>query len=166
MSVKPLRSVLYVPGDKPRAIAKARTLGADAVILDLEDAVAPSAKDAARAAIAGFLRAASRDIALFVRINPLDGGLADADLDAVVDARPSGYVLPKAEGSASVADLIARLAARGRESREQIGARLKRGARIGAAERPTVTIANDSRPEVAGELLVAAILSALARPSP
>ena len=48
MSVRPWRSVLYVPGDKPRALEKARTLSADAVILDLEDAVAPEHKEAAR----------------------------------------------------------------------------------------------------------------------
>ncbi len=108
-----LRSLLFVPGDRPDRMDKALASGADALILDLEDAVAPAAKDAARAAVAEFLNRAARDVALFVRINPLDSGLADADLDAVVAARPSGYVLPKAEGAASVLDLDARLAERG-----------------------------------------------------
>ena len=108
-----LRSLLFVPGDRPDRMAKALASGADALILDLEDAVAPSAKDAARRAVSDFLAATPRDIALFVRINPLDGTLADADLDAVAPARPSGWVLPKAEGIASVLDLDARLAERG-----------------------------------------------------
>ena len=96
------------------------------------------------------------------------GGVAVANGSrAAIPALRSRYLnVVVAEITATPEVLAARLAARGRESREQIGARLKRGARIGAAERPTVTIANDSRPEVAGELLVAAILSALARPSP
>ena len=111
-----LRSLLFVPGDRPDRMEKALGSGADALILDLEDAVAPSAKDAARAAITDFLGSTGREVALFVRVNPLDGGLTDADLDAVVAARPSGYVLPKAEGSASVLDLDARLAARGDRS--------------------------------------------------
>ncbi len=108
-----LRSLLFVPGDRPDRMAKALSSGADALILDLEDAVAPDAKPAARGMIAEFLAAHGRDVALFVRVNPLDSGLADADLDAVAPARPSGWVLPKAEGSASVLDLDARLAERG-----------------------------------------------------
>jgi citrate lyase subunit beta/citryl-CoA lyase len=111
--LKTLRSLLFVPGDRPDRMEKALGSGADALILDLEDAVAPSAKPAARRMIAEFLTAVPRDVALFVRINPLDGGLADADLDAVVAAGPSGYVLPKAEGRVSVSDLIARLGNRG-----------------------------------------------------
>ena len=108
-----LRSLLFVPGDRPDRMEKALASGADALILDLEDAVAPLAKDAARQAVAEFLAHSGREVALFVRINPLDGGLADADLDAVAAARPSGWVLPKAEGIASVLDLDARLAERG-----------------------------------------------------
>ncbi|URW75700.1 CoA ester lyase [Sphingomonas donggukensis] len=113
MTARRLRSLLFVPGDRPDRMEKALACGADALILDLEDAVAPERKAAARADVAAFLRGAAREVALFVRINPLDGGLADADLDAVAVARPDGWVLPKAEGSASVRDLIARLEARG-----------------------------------------------------
>lgn len=112
-SASALRSLLFVPGDRPERMEKALSLGADALILDLEDAVAPAAKDAARRTVADFLGSAGRDVALFVRVNPLDGGLTDADLDAVAPAKPSGYVLPKSEGSASVRDLAARLAVRG-----------------------------------------------------
>lgn len=106
-----LRSLLFVPGDRPERMEKALGLGADALILDLEDAVAPAARPAARAATAAFLRAAPRGPALFVRVNPLDGGLIDDDLAAVLDARPDALVLPKAEGAASVAALAAKVGA-------------------------------------------------------
>jgi len=103
-----LRSLLFVPGDRPDRMEKALASGADALILDLEDAVAPDAKPAAREAVAAFLRKA-RTIPLYVRINPLDGGLAEDDLAAVLPARPDGIVLPKAEGAASLRELDARL---------------------------------------------------------
>ncbi|MFM9851263.1 MAG: HpcH/HpaI aldolase/citrate lyase family protein [Sphingomonadaceae bacterium] len=107
-----LRSLLFVPGDRPDRMEKAMGLGADALILDLEDSVALSAKGAARSAVAAFL-ARPRTLPLFVRINPLDGGLAGDDLAAVVGARPDGIVLPKAEGAQSLRDLDARLTALG-----------------------------------------------------
>ncbi|WP_394663366.1 HpcH/HpaI aldolase/citrate lyase family protein [uncultured Sphingomonas sp.] len=104
-----LRSLLFVPGDRPDRMAKALGLGADALILDLEDAVAPDAKPAARQAVAAFL-AQSRDrgVQLFVRINPVDGPLAAEDLAAILPARPDGIVLPKAEGLVSLHALAAR----------------------------------------------------------
>ncbi len=103
-----LRSLLFVPGDRPERMAKAAALDVDALILDLEDAVAPTAKAAARAAVAAFL-AEPRRVALFVRINPLDSGLSADDLAAVLPGRPDGIVLPKAEGVASLAALDAML---------------------------------------------------------
>lgn len=105
-----LRSLLFVPGDRPERMEKALGLGADALILDLEDAVAPAAKPAARAAVAAFLTGARRECALFVRINPLDGGLAEADLAAVLPGAPDGIVLPKAEGAESLRRLDTLLA--------------------------------------------------------
>lgn len=109
-----LRSLLFVPGDRPERMRKALGIGADALILDLEDSVAAPAKPGARRAIADFLgEAAGSPVALFVRINPLDGPYADADLDAVLPARPTGIVLPKAEGAGSIADLDRRLEQRG-----------------------------------------------------
>jgi citrate lyase subunit beta/citryl-CoA lyase len=104
-----LRSLLFVPGDRPERMEKALGLGADALILDLEDSVAAAAKPAAREAVAAFLSTAKRTIPLFVRVNPLDGGLADADLEAVVKAAPDGIMLPKSEGGISVRDLDHRL---------------------------------------------------------
>lgn len=103
-----LRSLLFVPGDRPDRMAKAAMLDADALILDLEDAVALSAKPAARAAIVVFLVAPRRQL-LFVRVNPLDSGLIDDDLAAILPAAPDGIMLPKAEGGASLAMLAARL---------------------------------------------------------
>ncbi|HWK34827.1 CoA ester lyase [Sphingomonas sp.] len=108
----PLRSLLFVPGDRPERMVKAAGLGADALILDLEDSVALARKPYARDAVAEHLRG-PRTVALLVRINPLDGALADADLDAVAAADPDGIMLPKAEGAACVEDLAERLAARG-----------------------------------------------------
>jgi hypothetical protein len=84
-----LRSLLFVPGDRPDRMEKALGAGADALILDLEDAVAPAAKPEARRAVAAFL-AANATAPLWVRINPLDGGEADRDLAAVVPEHPHG----------------------------------------------------------------------------
>ena len=107
-----LRSLLFVPGDRPDRMEKALKSGADALILDLEDSVAATAKPEARRAVAAFL-AANESARLWVRINPLDGDEADKDLQALLPAHPDGLVLPKAEGGASVAELARRLAQRG-----------------------------------------------------
>ena len=104
---RPLRSLLFVPGDSDKKLAKVPSCGADAVILDLEDAVAPANKAAARDRVADFLRAFDRAAAgapeLWVRINPLDSGLAESDLAAIVPAAPHGIVQPKPDGPADVA---------------------------------------------------------------
>jgi citrate lyase subunit beta/citryl-CoA lyase len=107
-----LRSLLFVPGDRPDRMAKALLSGADALILDLEDAVTPAAKPKAREAVAAFLEA-NAAARLWVRVNPLDSAEHDKDLQAILSAHPDGIVLPKAEGGASVADLIRRLSERG-----------------------------------------------------
>ena len=107
-----LRSLLFVPGDRPDRMEKALGAGADALILDLEDAVAPAAKPEARRQVAAFV-AAHRQANLWVRVNPLDGSEADRDLDALLGSHPHGIVLPKAEGGASVDELARRLTERG-----------------------------------------------------
>jgi citrate lyase subunit beta/citryl-CoA lyase len=107
-----LRSLLFVPGDRPDRMEKALRAGADALILDLEDSVAPAAKAEARRAVADFLNANS-NCPLWVRINPLDGPEADRDLAAILSSHPDGIVLPKAEGGASVTELARRLTERG-----------------------------------------------------
>jgi citrate lyase subunit beta / citryl-CoA lyase len=103
-----LHSLLFVPGDRPDRMEKALGLDADALILDLEDSVALEAKARARKVTAEFLRSAGRSQKLFVRINPLDSGLLDDDLEALKDASPDAFVLPKAEGGASVEALAVR----------------------------------------------------------
>ena len=99
-----LRSLLFVPGDRPERFAKAAASGADAIILDLEDSVSPANKDTARHAVADYL-AGDREVVTLVRINPLDGHMAAADIAAVIGGRPDAIMLPKAEGAASIAQL-------------------------------------------------------------
>jgi citrate lyase subunit beta/citryl-CoA lyase len=110
-----MRSLLFVPADSPAKLAKALGAGADAIILDLEDSVAPARKEAARASAAAFLAQTApqqKRPRLLVRVNGLDTGLTDADLDAVTPARPDAIMLPKAEGAASVVHLDAKLCVR------------------------------------------------------
>jgi citrate lyase subunit beta/citryl-CoA lyase len=110
-----MRSLLFVPADGGSKLDKAFASGADAVIIDLEDSIAHERKAQARALTAEFIAAALARPArprLFVRVNGLTTGLFDADLDAVVPARPDAIVLPKAEGAATVAAADAKLAER------------------------------------------------------
>jgi len=110
-----MRSLLFVPADSPGKLAKAPGCGADALILDLEDSVAPERKEAARAGAAAFL-AQTLPVPgrprLIVRVNGLATGLIDADLDAVVPACPDAIMLPKAEGGPDVVRADAKLSAR------------------------------------------------------
>jgi citrate lyase subunit beta / citryl-CoA lyase len=102
-SPRPRRSILFLPGSNPRAIEKARTLPADGLIFDLEDAVAPDAKDAARTAVAAALAAggyAPRE--LIVRVNPLDGAWGRADLAAAARLPIDAVLLPKVESAERV----------------------------------------------------------------
>jgi len=89
-----MRSLLFVPGDDERKLAKARDGAADALILDLEDAVAPQRRPAARQCIREFLHGPRRQH-VFVRINALDETDAALDLAAVVAGAPDGIMLPK-----------------------------------------------------------------------
>jgi citrate lyase subunit beta/citryl-CoA lyase len=107
-----LRSLLFVPGDRPDRMEKALGAGADALILDLEDAVAPQNKQVARHEVAHFLNQHNEQ-RIFVRVNPLDSPENEKDLNAVLPSHPDGIVLPKAEGGASVNELAKRLAERG-----------------------------------------------------
>ena len=101
-----LRSLLFVPGDSEKKLAKAESVGADALILDLEDAVAAAHKATARTSAAAFVteRASHLKTQLYVRINPLDSGLAMLDLAAVVANR----VLPElfARGEEEIFDRL------------------------------------------------------------
>lgn len=101
-----IRSFLFVPGDSARKIEKAAASDADALILDLEDSVAPSSRAQARATVSAAL--AGLDNA-WVRINALDTEDADLDLEAVLPGAPAGIVLPKPESAADAVELAARL---------------------------------------------------------
>ena len=110
-----IRSLLFVPADSEKKLAKGFAAGADAVILDLEDSVAADRKGAARDMALAFLQAHAADpqrAHLVVRVNALDTGLTDADLDAVVGGKPDAIMLPKAEGGPAVVHLDAKLTAR------------------------------------------------------
>ncbi|WP_106400921.1 HpcH/HpaI aldolase/citrate lyase family protein [Actinocorallia populi] len=101
------RSWLFAPGDSERKTEKAAAGPADVVVLDLEDAVAEEGKPGARSMVAAFLaaRPPAERHRLWVRINPLDGPHALADLAAVIPARPGGVMLPKARGRRDVETL-------------------------------------------------------------
>lgn len=109
MDDRPFRSVLYIPGSKARALEKARGLAADAIILDLEDAVAPGEKAAARALVARTLSEADcGPRARLVRINALSTEWGAGDLEALAGARPEAILLPKVGGPGDV-EALARL---------------------------------------------------------
>jgi citrate lyase subunit beta/citryl-CoA lyase len=102
------RSFLFIPGDSEKKLGKADGAGADALILDLEDSVAPANKAGARDMVRDFLLArprSGRTSELWVRINPLDTDLALGDLAAVVQGAPDGLMLPKANGPEDVRTL-------------------------------------------------------------
>jgi citrate lyase subunit beta/citryl-CoA lyase len=111
-----LRSLLFVPGDRPDRMQKAAAAGADALILDLEDAVAPARKAAAREAVADFLQHGACAQPVFVRVNPQGTAAHALDLDAITALRPDGIVLPKAEGAAAVLKVVREFEAAGVEA--------------------------------------------------
>ncbi len=100
-----IRSFLFVPGDSERKLEKARSAGADALIIDLEDSVTPEARPTARE-----LARQHAGAGVWVRINPLDSEDADADLEAVMPAGPAGIVLPKPANAGDAIELGYRLA--------------------------------------------------------
>jgi len=113
-SVRPRRSVLYMPGANTRALEKARTLPADALIFDLEDAVAPDAKEAARANVVAAAQSkgyGKREIA--IRCNGLATPWGAADITAIAKSGADAVVVPKVESAAEVASVIGLLDAAG-----------------------------------------------------
>jgi citrate lyase subunit beta/citryl-CoA lyase len=96
MSIRPRRSVLYMPGSNARALEKAKTLAVDGIILDLEDAVAPDAKETARTQVVAAVKAGGfgpREVV--IRVNGLDTPWVSDDIDAAVAARPDAILVPK-----------------------------------------------------------------------
>jgi len=124
--ILPRRSVLYMPGANERALEKAKTLPADALILDLEDAVAPDAKAEARARVCA--AAASGDYGrkeVTIRANGLDTPWHADDLRAIAEAGPAAVVVPKINSAADVAAVERALEAGGAPSHTRIWAMLE-----------------------------------------
>jgi citrate lyase subunit beta/citryl-CoA lyase len=118
------RSLLFAPGNDERKLAKALGSGADVLLIDLEDSVAPEAKVAARGIAAAFLglhAAAADRPRLYVRVNDLETGLTRGDLAAIMPARPDGVMLPKANSGADVAALAHLMDEIGGEAARRMG---------------------------------------------
>src|SRR5580658_1439082 len=125
MTVRPRRSVLYMPGSNARALEKARELPADGLILDLEDAVAPEAKAAAREAIFKALKTGFGDRDVMVRINGLDTRWWVDDLNAVIGGRPDAVLVPKISDPRQLQDLASRLVDLGADQHVRIWAMME-----------------------------------------
>jgi citrate lyase subunit beta / citryl-CoA lyase len=126
MTVRPRRSVLYMPGSNARAMEKARELPADGLILDLEDAVAPEAKAQARAAIVKSLKDRGYgDREVMVRINGLDTKWWVEDLDAVAKANPDVVLVPKVSDPGQLQDLAARIVDMGTDPKVRVWAMME-----------------------------------------
>src|ERR671937_420576 len=111
MQIRPRRSALYMPGSNARALEKAKTLAADVVIFDLEDAVAPDAKETARKQVAAAVKGGGygrRELA--VRINGLETPWGSADLAAAAEAAPDAVLVPKVSKAAGLARVATALA--------------------------------------------------------
>ena len=120
---RPRRSVLYMPSANARALEKAKALPADAIIFDLEDAVAPDAKEAAReAACAAVTSGEYGNRELTIRINGMDTQWHDADLKAAAAAGPDGIVVPKVGSADEVRQLVAALEAAGAPEKTKLWA--------------------------------------------
>jgi citrate lyase subunit beta / citryl-CoA lyase len=118
-----MRSLLFVPGNSAKMIAKATASPADVVILDLEDAVHPDAKPEARKVVVEALVTASAGCRRYVRVNSLDTGWCAEDVEAVIPAGPDGIVLPKSFGPEDVerlGDMIERHEPRTRKGKTEI----------------------------------------------
>lgn len=126
LTLGPLRSVLYMPGSNDRALTKAPTLPCDAVILDLEDAVAPDAKDSARALVRSTLDTGGFGYrTVVVRINSLDGPWGQDDLAAFTASPVDALLLPKVESPEQLLKLALAMTKRGYDDRTAIWAMME-----------------------------------------
>src|SRR5512144_3260195 len=126
MAVRPRRSVLYMPGSNARALDKAKTLPADGVILDLEDSVAPNAKDAARGQVADAVKAGgfgTREV--FIRVNGVDTPWHADDLVAAAHAAPDAILVPKISNPETLEMIGRRLLDMGTDHRTRIWAMIE-----------------------------------------
>jgi citrate lyase subunit beta / citryl-CoA lyase len=125
MTVRPRRSVLYMPGSNARALEKGRDLPADGLILDLEDAVAPDAKVQARDAVVQALRKGFGEREVLVRINGLDTRWWVEDINPVAAVRPDGVLVPKVSSPRQLQDLAARLVDMGTDPHVRVWAMME-----------------------------------------
>lgn len=105
----PYRSVLYLPGSRERVLEKAKTLAADALIFDLEDAVAPEDKDEARVLVCEMVQRGYGNRKRLIRINALDTAWGEADLAAAIMAEPDGILIPKVNTAEELQAIAGRL---------------------------------------------------------
>jgi len=136
MSVAParLRSVLFMPGDNERALEKAREIPADALILDLEDAVAPASKEEARQhACRAVASRGYGERLVAIRVNSAGSAWHDDDLRAVAAVGPDGIVVPKVRSAAEVLEIEAALVAAGAPEKTRIWAMLESPSAVLAA---------------------------------
>jgi citrate lyase subunit beta/citryl-CoA lyase len=125
-ALRPRRSVLYMPGANERALEKAKGIPADALILDLEDAVAPDAKPEARERVCAAVQSGEYGAKeLTIRINGLGTEWHEADLAAACAAGPDGIVVPKVNSAAEVARLVDAMEAAGAPERTKLWAMLE-----------------------------------------
>ncbi|NWG23555.1 MAG: CoA ester lyase [Pseudorhodoplanes sp.] len=126
MAIRPRRSVLYMPGSNARALEKARTLPADGLILDLEDAVAPDAKETARRQVAEAVKAGGfggREV--FIRVNGIDTQWHADDLAAAARAAPDAILIPKVSSSKQLEMIGRRLLDMGTAHRTRVWAMIE-----------------------------------------
>jgi len=126
MTLRPRRSLLYMPGSNARALEKAKTLAADGVILDLEDSVAPEAKEVARDQVAAAVKAGgfgSREV--FIRVNGVDTPWHADDLAAAAHAAPDAVLVPKVSSSETLEQIGRRLLDMGTEHRTRVWAMIE-----------------------------------------
>ncbi len=126
MTIRPRRSLLYMPGSNARALEKAKTLAADGVILDLEDSVAPDAKEAAREQVAGAVKAGgfgAREV--FIRINGADTPWHTEDLTAAAHAAPDAILVPKVQSPGTLELIGQRLLDMGTDHKTRVWAMIE-----------------------------------------
>ncbi len=126
MAARPRRSVLYMPGSNAKALAKARALPADALVLDLEDSVSPEAKPAARAQVVETVKTGGfggREI--IIRINGPHTPWGEEDLQAAISAAPDGILIPKVDGPGTIMHAARALRDAGAPERTRIWAMME-----------------------------------------
>ena len=153
MPIRPRRSVLYMPGSNARAIEKARSLPADGIILDLEDAVAPDAKADARKQVAEAVKAGgfgAREV--FVRVNGLDTSWHADDLSAAAHAAPDAILVPKISSAGQLEMIGQRLLDMGTDHKTRVWAMIETAVGI-LNIRDIAAAAGDSETRLAGFVL-------------